>query len=75
MIYLIHMPVRAVLNRYKFSTILFDYLAQNVDGILLECIYTVGMVFFVFAISLALSVIISGVSFGVKGIRKTVKNI
>ena len=62
MIYLVHFPIRNVLYRYAVHTNLFDWLSGFSHGVVLEVLYTVGMLVLLFALSLIVSVLIRGVS-------------
>ncbi len=70
-IYLVHILVIGLLKRYRIPTMFFERLSFYTEGFVLECLYTVSLVFIVFLLSLFVSVIISSVVFALKHISKT----
>ena len=58
-IYMVHVPVIALLNRYNVPATFLSILLQYTDGILLEVLYSCGMILIVFSLSLAISIIFS----------------
>lgn len=62
LIYLVHIPVRAVLYRYGLHTVCLKFFARYLDGFLLEICYTVVFVMVVFLVSMAVSVLLCGLT-------------
>ena len=69
-IYLIHVLFISLLTRFNINNILFNGLSLYTDGFLLECLYTISLIIFVFLLSLMLSLILKLLIWSIKYMSK-----
>lgn len=58
MIYLLHIPLRNILNRFSFNTLVFDFVSSFTSGAALSVVYTLLTTVMLFTFTLIIAVIL-----------------
>ena len=62
MIYLLHIPLRNVLNRFSFNSIIFEFVSSFASGTVLSVVYTVIMTVMLFTFTLIIAMVLRGIT-------------